>query len=321
MSFKRQMFMQRTRWLSPLLLAILLTSSCQFVPKKYYQENQTKAILAQRSAARQAENIRQLREENAKLETMNAALHDELGELGTVFKQMKGVRQKEQALAQKAIMALKKEKGLLQRRFVTLQKKYKENRRKNVGPIKKTERVILPRKAAPNPELKPSTEPLSIPKREKGGSGNDRPIGKPQPKSPSQQPDSTSTIKLPPKKEVPLLEAKPTTVPTKMPSFVQETNSPQHEDKKDHKQTQIHKEQPTNNHTQNTSSISTSARERIDVNTRTAEDIVTHLGISADIAERIVANRPYRFPAEIVLKGAVTKKTYSKIKANIFAAP
>ena len=313
--------MQRTRWLSPLLLAILLTSSCQFVPKKYYQENQTKTTLAQRSAARQAENIQQLKEKNAKLEDMNAALYDELGELGVVLKHMKDVPQKEIVLAKKAVMVLKKENKLLQQRLITLQKKYTASRRKNVAPIKKIERVIRPKKAAPKPKLEPSTKPLSIPKREKRESGNDLTIGKPQPKSPSEQPGSTSTIKLPPKKESPLLEAESTTVPTKMHSSVQETNLPQHEEEKDHKPTQIHKEQPTNNQTQNTSSISTSARARIDVNTRTAEEIMTHLGISADIAERIVANRPYRFPAEVVLKGAMTKKTYSKIKEKIFAAP
>ena len=82
MSFKQQMFLQqRTRWL-PLLLAILLTSSCQFVPKKYYQEAESKSTLAQRSTARQAEHIQELKEENAKLEAMNTALRNELGGLG-----------------------------------------------------------------------------------------------------------------------------------------------------------------------------------------------------------------------------------------------
>ena len=110
-------------------------------------------------------------------------------------------------------------------------------------------------------------------------------------------------------------------MPAKIPSSVQEPKLSRHENEKDLEQPEAHEKQLAQNQTQNTSSIGTSSPAGIDVNTGTAEDIMTHLGLSADIAEGIIANRPYRFPAELVLKGVITKKTYNKIKEKVVAAP
>jgi DNA uptake protein ComE-like DNA-binding protein len=110
-------------------------------------------------------------------------------------------------------------------------------------------------------------------------------------------------------------------MPTKVPSSAQEPKLSRQANEKDHEQPQTHKQKLAKNDTQSASSMSISSPTRIDVNNGTAENIMTHLGLSADIAEGIVTNRPYRFPAELVLKGVVTKKTYNKIKEKIVATP
>ena len=297
-----QMCIQRTTWL-PLLLVILLTSSCQFVPKKYYQESETKSTLAQRSTARQAEHIRELKQENAKLAAMNTALRNELGGLGRVVKQINDVRQKEKVLIRKAVTGLKQEKKALQQRLIALQEKYVARQQQKLETLKSAARVVMPKKLTPDNKPKPPAEPLPTPKAEKTFSDNDLTTGEPQPSS---SPQSETT---------------PKTVPTKVPSSAQEPKLSRQVNEKDHEQPQTHKQQLAKNHTQSASSMSISSPTRINVNNGTAENIMTHLGLSADIAEGIVTNRPYRFPAELVLKGVVTKKTYNKIKEKIVATP
>ena len=98
---RRQQFRTFSGWLTPLLLTIFLVSSCQFVPKRYYLEAETKSTLAQRAAATQKERIQQLKEENAKLTTTDTALRNELVGLSTVIKQIKDVRRKEKMLIKK----------------------------------------------------------------------------------------------------------------------------------------------------------------------------------------------------------------------------
>jgi transcriptional regulator of acetoin/glycerol metabolism len=64
-------------------------------------------------------------------------------------------------------------------------------------------------------------------------------------------------------------------------------------------------------------SISTS----MNVNKASAGDMVLVLGLSKEVADRIVTNRPYRVKGELVAKNVVPKETFDLIKERISVSP
>ncbi len=61
--------------------------------------------------------------------------------------------------------------------------------------------------------------------------------------------------------------------------------------------------------------------DRININTASVSDLVLTLGLSRDIAEEVVSNRPYRLRGELVAKNVIPKATFDEIKGRITAAP
>lgn len=59
----------------------------------------------------------------------------------------------------------------------------------------------------------------------------------------------------------------------------------------------------------------------VNVNTATANDMVLFLGLTKEVAERIVSNRPYKVRGELVAKNVLPKATYDVIKDRITVAP
>jgi DNA uptake protein ComE-like DNA-binding protein len=59
----------------------------------------------------------------------------------------------------------------------------------------------------------------------------------------------------------------------------------------------------------------------MNVNKASAADLVLVLGLSKDMADRIVTNRPYRLKGELVAKNVVPKDTFDMIKERISVAP
>ncbi|MEY4705862.1 MAG: hypothetical protein RL042_2067 [Nitrospirota bacterium] len=59
----------------------------------------------------------------------------------------------------------------------------------------------------------------------------------------------------------------------------------------------------------------------MNVNKASAGDMVLVLGLSKDMADRIVANRPYRVKGELVVKNVVPKETFDMIKDRISVTP
>ena len=59
----------------------------------------------------------------------------------------------------------------------------------------------------------------------------------------------------------------------------------------------------------------------MNVNKASASDMVLVLGLSKDVAERIVTNRPYRVKGELVAKNVVPKETFDMIKERISVSP
>ena len=59
----------------------------------------------------------------------------------------------------------------------------------------------------------------------------------------------------------------------------------------------------------------------MNVNKASAGDMVLVLGLSKDVADRIVANRPYRVKGELVAKNVVPKETFDLIKERISVSP
>ncbi len=66
---------------------------------------------------------------------------------------------------------------------------------------------------------------------------------------------------------------------------------------------------------------STSSSASMNVNKASAGDMVLVLGLSKDVADRIVANRPYRVKGELVAKNVVPKETFDTIKERISVSP
>ena len=59
----------------------------------------------------------------------------------------------------------------------------------------------------------------------------------------------------------------------------------------------------------------------MNVNKASAGDMVLVLGLSKDMADRIVINRPYRVKGELVAKNVVPKETFDMIKDRISVSP
>lgn len=59
----------------------------------------------------------------------------------------------------------------------------------------------------------------------------------------------------------------------------------------------------------------------MNVNKASASDMVLVLGLSKEVADRIVANRPYRVKGELVAKNVVPKDTFDSIKERISVSP
>jgi DNA uptake protein ComE-like DNA-binding protein/outer membrane murein-binding lipoprotein Lpp len=59
----------------------------------------------------------------------------------------------------------------------------------------------------------------------------------------------------------------------------------------------------------------------MNVNKASAGDMVLVLGLSKDMADRIVTNRPYRVKGELVAKNVVPKETFDMIKDRISVSP
>jgi DNA uptake protein ComE-like DNA-binding protein len=59
----------------------------------------------------------------------------------------------------------------------------------------------------------------------------------------------------------------------------------------------------------------------VNLNKATASDMVLALGLPKDMADRIVANRPYRVKGELVAKNVVPKETFDMIKDRISVTP
>jgi DNA uptake protein ComE-like DNA-binding protein/outer membrane murein-binding lipoprotein Lpp len=59
----------------------------------------------------------------------------------------------------------------------------------------------------------------------------------------------------------------------------------------------------------------------MNVNKASAGDMVLVLGLSKDVADRIVTNRPYRVKGELVAKNVVPKDTFDMIKDRISVSP
>ena len=59
----------------------------------------------------------------------------------------------------------------------------------------------------------------------------------------------------------------------------------------------------------------------MNINKASSGDMVLVLGLSKDLADRIVTNRPYRVKGELVAKNVVPKETFDMIKERISVSP
>ena len=58
----------------------------------------------------------------------------------------------------------------------------------------------------------------------------------------------------------------------------------------------------------------------VNINTASANDLVLFLGLTKNMAEKVISNRPYRLRGELVAKQVVPKATFDVIKDRITAA-
>lgn len=59
----------------------------------------------------------------------------------------------------------------------------------------------------------------------------------------------------------------------------------------------------------------------VNINKASVSDLVLTLGLSREVAEEVVSNRPYRLRGELVAKNVIPKATFDVIKGRITAAP
>lgn len=56
---------------------------------------------------------------------------------------------------------------------------------------------------------------------------------------------------------------------------------------------------------------------QVNINTASANDMVLFLGLSKDVAERVIVNRPYKLKGELVARNVLPKATFDSIKEKI----
>ena len=59
----------------------------------------------------------------------------------------------------------------------------------------------------------------------------------------------------------------------------------------------------------------------VNINQASVSDLVLSLGLSREVAEEVVSNRPYRLRGELVAKNVIPKATFDEIKSRITASP
>ncbi len=59
----------------------------------------------------------------------------------------------------------------------------------------------------------------------------------------------------------------------------------------------------------------------VNINNASVSDLVLTLGLSREVAEEVVSNRPYRLRGELVAKNVIPKATFDEIKGRITASP
>ena len=59
----------------------------------------------------------------------------------------------------------------------------------------------------------------------------------------------------------------------------------------------------------------------VNINKASVSDLVLTLGLSREVAEEVVSNRPYRLRGELVAKNVIPKATFDEIKGRITASP
>ena len=57
----------------------------------------------------------------------------------------------------------------------------------------------------------------------------------------------------------------------------------------------------------------------VDINTASKEDLMKLPGITDEVAEKIIAGRPYKSKAELTKKNVLTKAEYSKVRSHVTA--
>lgn len=57
----------------------------------------------------------------------------------------------------------------------------------------------------------------------------------------------------------------------------------------------------------------------LDINSATKDQLITLPGVTAPLADRIIAGRPYKDPAELVTRHMLRKTTYDKIADRLVA--
>ena len=67
-------------------------------------------------------------------------------------------------------------------------------------------------------------------------------------------------------------------------------------------------------------SLRTGGGDLVNINKASVSDLVLTLGLSRDVAEEVVSNRPYRLRGELVAKNVIPKATFDEIKGRITAA-
>ena len=69
------------------------------------------------------------------------------------------------------------------------------------------------------------------------------------------------------------------------------------------------------------SSSSSSRLGPVNVNTASSNDLVLFLGLTQELADRVVANRPYKVKGELVAKNVLPKATFDELKDRMTVSP
>lgn len=255
--------------------------------KEEHFEEQMDLNIAQQAIRKGKKQNEQLQAQVMEQGAINNTLAEEVAEILSIVEEIKQKRESEKSETLDEMRKIKKTNAALQQRLSSLLAQYKDLNRKHHLLESKSLRRQSQERSNPSLDRQPqaeSTEGQATVRLESNASQN----------------KDAEVAKLDLGATEPT-RANPDVIPSSAVSETQPTSE----------------EAPAQSPTSPQPPVLASVPQRVNINTATKEELRAALKLDIPLTDAVIENRPYRFVAELVLKGALSKATYEAIRDKI----